>query len=412
MTEAEGRTSRRRLLQSAAAAAGGAALAGVGYGLGRSGGDAAGTGSGSGTGAGSAGESADPALATVPFYGVHQAGVETPAPQHAALLAIDLADGTDADAVTRLMRLLTEDAARLTQGRPSLGDTDPDLAARPASMTVTVGWGARVFDLIGKPRLRPSGLHDIPAMATDRLEPEWSGGDLVVQVCADETTAVSHAVRAVTKQTRAFGTVRWVQYGSLSSGSGGTRRNLLGQVDGTQNPSPGTAEFDGAVWHDGSSPLAGGTLMVVRRIAFGLEAWDALRRVTKEESIGRRLSDGAPLTGGTEKDRPDLTAMKDGRPVIAPDAHVRLARAANDAEKMLRRGFNYDLGPARDGTARTGLLFVAFQRDPDTAFTPVQRRLDAKDALNTWVTHIGSAVFAVLPGASEGQYLGQPLIEA
>lgn len=396
--------SRRRLLQTAAAAAGGAALAGVGYGIGRAG-------EPSPTPVRDAGEAVDPALATVPFYGVHQAGVETPAPQHAALVAVELADGTDADAVRRLMRLLTEDAARLTQGKPSLGDTDRDLAARPASLTVTVGWGPRVFDLIGKPQLRPSGLHDIPAMATDRLQPEWTGGDVIVQVCADETTTVSHAVRAVTKQTRAFGTVRWVQYGSLSSASGGTRRNLLGQVDGTQNPTPGTSEFDATVWHDASSPLAGGTVMVVRRIAFLIERWDALRRVTKEESIGRRLSDGAPLTGGVEKDRPDLTMMKDGRPVIAPDAHVRLARAANDTEKMLRRGFNFDVGPTTDGTAQTGLIFVSFQRDPDTAFTPVQRRLDAKDALNTWISHIGSAVFAVLPGVQEGQYLGQPLLE-
>ncbi len=39
------------------------------------------------------------------------------------------------------MKLWTEDAARLTQGRPALADTEPELAAEPSRLTVTVGWG-------------------------------------------------------------------------------------------------------------------------------------------------------------------------------------------------------------------------------------------------------------------------------
>ena len=58
-----------------------------------------------------------------------------------------------------------------------------------------------------------------------------------------------------------------------------------------------------------------------------------------------------------------------------------------------------------------GLLFAAFQADADAAFVTVQRRLAGKDLLNTWITHIGSAVYAIAPGVDEGHYLGQTLLE-
>jgi dye decolorizing peroxidase len=142
-----------------------------------------------------------------------------------------------------------------------------------------------------------------------------------------------------------------------------------------------------------------------------LETWDAFDRAGKELAMGRRLDNGAPLTGRVEHDVPDLAAVDDGGlPVIDDLAHVRLAHATVPAELMLRRGYNYDEGPAADGTADVGLLFAAFQADAGTAFVPVQRRLAAKDAMNRWITHIGSAVFAIPPGAAEGGYVGEGLL--
>ena len=53
------------------------------------------------------------------------------------------------------------------------------------------------------------------------------------------------------------------------------------------------------VWAtDGPEWFRGGTTVVVRRIRFDLDGWDALDRDDRELAIGRRLSDGAPLTGG------------------------------------------------------------------------------------------------------------------
>ena len=126
--------------------------------------------------------------------------------------------------------------------------------------------------------------------------------------------------------------------------------------------------------------------------------------------MGRRLDTGAPLTGERENDVPDLTASRNGIPVIPPNAHIALARHRNDEEQFLRRPYNYDDPPSDDETSDSGLIFASYQRDPRRQFIPVQQRLADADALNRWVTTIGSATFAILPGVVRGEHLGQKLL--
>jgi len=398
-------TSRRQLLTGAAAGVTGAA---AGYGL------AAAPGSTQPvvTPAGERAHGTD----TVPFHGLHQAGIATPAPAHAAFLGLDLRPGLGRDDVRRLLRVVTDDAARLTQGRPALGDTEPELAAIPSRLTVTVGFGPALFDRIGRADRRPPSVAALPAFPGEHLEERWSGGDLLLQVCTDDPVTLAHTVRMLAKDTRDVTTVRWVQRGFRpargATPAGTTMRNLMGQVDGTVNPVPGTGMFDGAVWARGPAWFAGGTVLVLRRIRMDLETWDAFDRDGKELVVGRRLDTGAPLTGRAEHDVPDLKAVDShGFLVIDDLAHVRLAHAAVPAELMLRRGYNYDEGPAADGAADAGLLFAAYQADASTAFVPVQRRLAARDGLNRWIAHTGSAVFALPPGCAPGDHLGQELLE-
>ncbi|HEX6887323.1 MAG TPA: Dyp-type peroxidase [Candidatus Nanopelagicales bacterium] len=353
-----------------------------------------------------------------PYLGAHQAGIATPLQAHATLVALDLREGVDRAALVRLMRLLTDDLARLTQGRPALADPQPELAAVPARLTVTAGVGMGLLEAAGRAELAPGWLRDgLPAFAVDQLEPSWSGGDLVLQVAAEDPVTVSHAVRVLLTDAEPFATVRWLQSGfhrpANTAPSGITGRNLFGQVDGTENPRPGTEDFDQVVWvPPGTSPwLAGGSAMVVRRIAMDLRVWGGLDVATKEASIGRRLADGAPLTGGTERTPPDFAAVDaDGFPVIPATSHIRLAHLQAQAERILRRPYNYDDGVRRDGSAEAGLLFVAFMADPSAQFVPIQQRLAEADVLNLWTTPIGSALFAVLPGVAPGEHLGHALL--
>jgi deferrochelatase/peroxidase EfeB len=99
--------------------------------------------------------------------------------------------------------------------------------------------------------------------------------------------------------------------------------------------------------------------------------------------------------------------------VIPVDSHVRLASASvNGGERILRRGYSFTDGVDQSlGELEAGLFFICFQRDPGKQFVQIQTRLGAHDALNEYVKHVGSAVFAVPPGARPGGYVGETLLD-
>lgn len=352
---------------------------------------------------------------TVPFYGKHQAGIETPPQAYGTFLGWNLKPGTSLVEARRLMTLLTDDAARLTQGEAALPDNDPYLAHNPARLTATFGFGPGFFTKLGLEGKKPVGFGELPAFSIDKLQPEFSGGDLLIQLGSDDPLTLSHAVRQLTRTARSFASIVWSQTGFTrtpgATPAGQTGRNLFGQVDGTINPrSP--QEYEAQVWVTGSpSWFDGGTSMVLRRVAMNLDTWDKLDDGGKELSIGRTLSNGAPLTGKNEFDAPDLAAKGDnGLPVIPSFAHLRRAKTDDPTQKFLRRPFNYDDGINSDGTTNAGLLFAAYMANINHQFVPVQQRLSDLDLLNTWTTPIGSSVFALPPGCSPGGYIGEGLL--
>ncbi len=406
---------RRSLLGLGAALAGGAGAGLVGYGVGvtRTSPSPAPADVGSGSGIG--GSEAAWATVAEPFHGAHQSGIRTPPQAHATFLALDLDAGSPAagrDGLTRLLRQWSEDASRLQRGIPALADPQPDLAGPPARLTITLGVGPGALTKAGLADRAPAWLAPLPAFGVDRLEPKWSDGDVVAQVCAEDPIVLAHAVRTLLIDAAGIGRLRWLQRGfRRPAGATSTMRNLMGQVDGTVQPTD--AEVDDLVWvgEEGPAWLRGGSSLVLRRIRMDLDTWDQLDPEAKDQVIGRRLSDGSPLTGTKESDAPDLEATAKGLHVIPDFAHVRHARAITPREKILRRPYNYDETPTGSQTADSGLLFAAYQRDPIAQFVAIQRRLDGPDLLNVWTTPVGSAVFAMFPGAPEGSYLGQALVE-
>ena len=360
---------------------------------------------------------ADPAgvgPGTVPFHGPRQAGVVTPPPAHTRWVALDLARGATLGDLRRVLRIWTEDLARMTQARPTLADHTPELTSEPADLTVTVGLGRSAFVRVGRPDLAPPWLVELPSFPTDALEERWSGGDLVLQICSQSPVAVSHAVRRLVTGAAPMAVQRWVQRGfrdPLMDAGTQRMRNLFGQVDGTVNPSSAVADDDALIWDDGSVWRQHATGMVVRRIDMDLDGWDRADRRSREHAVGRRLSDGAPLTGGTELSPPDLEAVGgDGFPVIDTFSHMRRAMPQAPHERFLRRPYSYDDAPEAGRVSGTGLLFIVFAADPVRQFLPVQRRLAEADLMNIWTTPVGSAVYAVLPGCAGGEILGGGLL--
>lgn len=355
---------------------------------------------------------------TVAAIGTHQTGIDTAPQAHLSLIGWNLHPGATRQELSRMMRLLSDDASRLSSGEGALADTEPELAKNPSRLTVTFGWGPRVVrDLV--PAARRPRLDALPSFSRDRLDDAWGQTDVVAQVCSDDPVTLAHARRMLVKDASSFADVAWMQHGFRaargSAPDGTTMRNLMGQVDGTVNLSPAAPADVPLIWAAEPAAFAGGTCLVVRRIRMHLDTWDRVDRIGREATIGRRLDNGAPLTGTDEFDDPDFSAAdRFGFPIIDPASHVARARSADAAERFLRRSYNYthdraggDGGDAED----SGLVFLAFAADPGRQFVPVQQRLDEQDRLNEWVTTIGSAVYAVPPAPAEGGYVGHQLLE-
>ena len=367
----------------------------------------------------------------VMFHGKHQPGITTPLQACGHLLAFDLAPGAGRKEAAALMRRWSDVARRLMAGDPADSgavdgpshDTGISLDAGPSSLTVTFGFGRTFFDRTGLADRRPSGLDPLPPFSNDHIDPKRSNGDLWVQIGADDALVAFHALRAVQKEADGAARVRWQMNGfNRTPGATArpmTARNLMGQVDGTANPKATDADFDRQIFvPEGADAahqwLVGGSYAVVRRIRMLLDDWEKLPVQRQEQVIGRRKTDGAPLSGGSETTPMDLDkAGPDGKLLIPDNAHARISSPQkNSGAAMLRRPFSYHDGISTDGTPDAGLLFVCWQADPLRGFVPVQRKLDRGDALSPFIRHEASGLFAVPGGAAAGEYVGQRLLES
>ncbi|MFD3524394.1 iron uptake transporter deferrochelatase/peroxidase subunit [Streptomyces sp. NPDC058653] len=363
--------------------------------------------------------------AAVAFHGAHQAGITSPMQARGHLVALDLAPGAGRKEAAALLRRWSETARGLMAGEPA-GERDTGVAldAGPCALTVTFGFGRSFFDRTKLADRRPSALDPLPAFSSDHLDARRSDGDLWVQIGSDDALVAFHALRALLKEAGDAAHVRWQMNGfNRSPGATArpmTARNLMGQVDGTNNPRPADPDFDRRIFVPAKPPagtpdwMAGGSYAVVRRIRMLLDDWEALPVERQELVIGRRKSDGAPLTGGSETTALDLDKTgPDGTLVIPDNAHARIsAPEQNGGAAMLRRPFSFHDGIAADGTPDAGLLFICWQADPLRGFVPVQRKLDRGDALSAFVRHEASGLYAVPAGAREGEYVGQRLLES
>jgi len=271
---------------------------------------------------------------------------------------------------------------------------------------------------VGPAARKPAALTDLPPLPNENLDPDYSGGDLCVQACADNPLVAFHAVRNLARIGMGVVAHNWMELGfgrtSTTSTAQATPRNLLGFKDGTRNIKAEQADvLNQHVWvgqEAGQSWLRGGTYLVARKIRMFVENWDRDYLQDQENVIGRAKVSGAPLSGGSEFSTPNFTVNgTDGEPAIPADAHIRLASPEhNGGTRILRRGYSFTDGiDPQAGTLLGGLFFIAFMKDP-AQFIQLQRSL-ADDALNEYIHHTGSAVFAVQPGLRPGQHYGDAL---
>ena len=380
----------------------------------------------------------DAILTVYPFRGERQAGITTPAQDNMFTAAFDVS-ATDVEELKTLLSDWAVAAEQMTAGeliggQPSSNkqlppkDTGEAWGYKPNGLTITFGVGKGLFvdaegnDRFGLAAKMPAILKEgTPSFSGDQLHAAQSDGDLLVQACSNDAQVCVHAIRNLTRIAFGTATLRWSQvgYGRTSSTSVDqeTPRNLFGFKDGTNNikAEDPADQLNEHLWVQPGDDAAadwmtGGTYYVARRIRMLAEVWDRLRLIEQEQTMGRDKRYGAPLSianptkSSEEFTAVDYTAKDDkGESLVPADAHIAVVSPEqNQGRRMLRRGYNYTDGSDSLGQLQTGLFFIAFVRDPRTNFYPILDRMTKSDALQEYLKHEASALFAIPPGIKKG----------
>jgi deferrochelatase/peroxidase EfeB len=361
------------------------------------------------------------------FDGVHQAGILTPAANFSIVVALDsIADGRAT--LETALKALSSRARELTKGGAypvreydappfDSGTLGPEIA--PDDLTVTIAFGAQLFDgRYGLEAMKPAHLVDMRAFPHDELDPERTGGDVLITLAAGHQDTVEHALRELVKGVRGQLQPRWTVAGFTGAQRGpnphSSKRNHFGFRDGTSNPDVTDPKvMDRLVWAGEGEPAwaANGTYQVVRAIRMHVEFWDRVGLFEQEEMIGRKRDTGAPLGGTDEFENPRYDLDPKGER-ISLEAHIRLANPREPAtidQRILRRAWNYSEGFDADGQLDMGLLFVAFNQDIGRQFVAIQERLNEEPMVDYITPEGGGYFFAPAASRDERDWVGSGL---
>jgi deferrochelatase/peroxidase EfeB len=341
----------------------------------------------------------------------HQPGVVTDPPPAAALAAFDIS-GHEPSSLASILRILSD---RIDRAANSAGP----------KVETTIAVGASLFDdRFGLSGQAPRRLTSMPSFPNDVLDPSQCHGDLLLQVCAPDSTTADSAMHLVTDAVPGL-LPRWHISGfrdenTTTADGRPSNRDLFGFREGAANLDTRDAgTMDRLVWvtPDGDEPAwtAGGSYQVVRQIRFAPALWDSEPISRQESVVGRRKADGAPLGHDHETAAFDYSTDPAGQ-VTALDAHIRRAdprTPETDGSKILRRGYSFRTPADSAGRRDEGLVFICFQRDLERGFETVQRRLEGQ-SLDKYVLTVGGGYFFVLPGRSPevGGFIGSSLVGA
>src|SRR3984885_12903656 len=208
-----------------------------------------------------------------------------------------------------------------------------------ADLTCVTGIGSSLWErMFG--RDKPVGLHPFPGFFGARPSAPATAGDLLFHIRAHRLDLCFELAGLLVQRLEAVATVVDEVHGFRSF----DERDLLGFVDGTENPE-GRAAHE-AVTIGGEDPdFAGGSYAIVQKYVHDMTSWNALSIEEQERVIGRTKLDDVELS---EEIKP-------------ANSHVALNTIVdeNGQEQQIMR-FNMPFG--RVGAGEFGTYFIGYAR--------------------------------------------------
>jgi len=236
-------------------------------------------------------------------------------------------------------------------GEGAVRDLLPDLASLvravgfrlpDGALSCVTGIGSQLWDRLFPGRApRPAGLHPLAEIRGAPHTAVSTPGDLLFHIRAHRFDMCfelsAQIVERLAGHARVVDEVHGSQYFD--------NRDLLGFVDGTENPT-GAAAAAAALIGDEDPDFAGGSYVVVQKYIHDLATWNRLPVEEQERAVGRRKLN-------------DIELSDDVKP---SNSHVALNTVVDgDVEREILRA-NMAFGTA--GAGEFGTYFIGYARDP------------------------------------------------
>lgn len=208
-------------------------------------------------------------------------------------------------------------------------------------LSCVTGIGADLWDRLFPGHARPAGLHRFRSWKGARHTAPSTPGDLLFHLRAGQMDLCFELAAKIAERLRDVADVEDETHGFKYF----DERDLLGFVDGTENPA-GEEASRAVLIGDEDPAYAGGTYVLVQKYVHDLAAWNALKVEDQEAAIGRTKLDNIEI-----RDK-------------APNSHVAL-NTIDDPDgnelKILRD--NMPFGSVKNG--EFGTYYIAYAATPD-----------------------------------------------
>jgi putative iron-dependent peroxidase len=227
-------------------------------------------------------------------------------------------------------------------------------------LTCVAGVGAAVWErLFGLPR--PAGLHPFRELTGPRHSAPSTAGDLFFHIRAHRLDMCFELAQLVTERLNPHARVVDEVHGFRSF----DERDLLGFVDGTENPE-GTAAQAAVLIGEEAPEFAGGSYVVAQKYLHDLKTWNALTVEDQERAMGRTKLN-------------DVEFPDELKPA---NSHVALNTIVDEhGEQHQIMRFNMPFG--RVGTREFGTYFIGYVRSPEVIEQMLENMFIGKPPGNT-----------------------------